>query len=339
MVGTDWLGLYSNAIFFSDTGDGQKTSFSTYGENWLNGTVDTFGDVLTPSGMYYIPKGVLADEPYVSFYMRDQEYVGTDQSALSDQCLSFGDRHGFWYQGTGNSGIQTLGTLLNVGSAGYYAFAGPVATSTPAATYLASIVSAAVYIAANYSLVLANNTPDKGMLLQTWASNSDMGLSTLAANSNIALGTTSATSHINLTTAAATSNINLTSAFGVYTTSVGATTIISTAGSVNVVGHDNIVLWSWGGTTGYVPTSSISLIGGDTTITSTGATEINGGGITLTTEGDINIVCTYGVTDTKISLPATPGGLYITGLGATVPIGSYKYLIIDEATGEIRIRS
>jgi uncharacterized protein (DUF2345 family) len=49
IVGTDWLNLYSNAIFFSETGDGKSTSFTTNGHDWLWGGGDY------PVGLYYEP--------------------------------------------------------------------------------------------------------------------------------------------------------------------------------------------------------------------------------------------------------------------------------------------
>jgi hypothetical protein len=197
MVGTDWLALYSNAIFFSDTGDGKDTSFTTYGEGWLNDT-----SLPAPSGLYYIPKGPTLDDPYITFYMRDTYYGQTDQ------CLSFGARHGFWYQGTGNSAIQTLGLLLNSSNTGYYAFAGPASTGTPTADYAIAVASAAVYAAASVSFALSNNTPNHSMVLQTWATNSDMLLSTLSANSDISLIASGSSSSINL---ASTSSVNISS--------------------------------------------------------------------------------------------------------------------------------
>lgn len=49
IVGTDWLNLYSNAIFFSETGNGKSTSFTKNGHDWLYGGGDY------PVGLYYKP--------------------------------------------------------------------------------------------------------------------------------------------------------------------------------------------------------------------------------------------------------------------------------------------
>jgi len=56
IVGSDFFNVYSNAIFFSDTGDGKATSFTTEGEGWLNdsGGLGTFG-THTPTGIFYSP--------------------------------------------------------------------------------------------------------------------------------------------------------------------------------------------------------------------------------------------------------------------------------------------
>ena len=51
MVGADFFNVYSNAIFFSDTGDGKRTSFTDAGENWLDG--NSSQDL--PTGLYYRP--------------------------------------------------------------------------------------------------------------------------------------------------------------------------------------------------------------------------------------------------------------------------------------------
>lgn len=55
MVGADFFNVYSNAIFFSDQGDGQYTSFTERGDDWLN---DTTADA--PSGLYYYPQNPLS---------------------------------------------------------------------------------------------------------------------------------------------------------------------------------------------------------------------------------------------------------------------------------------
>ena len=51
MAGADFLNVYSNAIFFSDDGDGSRTSFTVHGKDWLDGT----NTEDTPTGIYYVP--------------------------------------------------------------------------------------------------------------------------------------------------------------------------------------------------------------------------------------------------------------------------------------------
>lgn len=52
VVGADFVNVYSNAIFFSDTGDGKLNSFMVHGHDWINngGNVEDF-----PTGIYYVP--------------------------------------------------------------------------------------------------------------------------------------------------------------------------------------------------------------------------------------------------------------------------------------------
>lgn len=85
MVGADFINVYSNAIFFSDTGDGTTTSFTDRGNTWMNtGASDS-----APSGIYYSPQGTYG--PYFSYAMYDSSL------SVSSQPFSIGDRHGFWY--------------------------------------------------------------------------------------------------------------------------------------------------------------------------------------------------------------------------------------------------
>ncbi len=85
MVGADFINVYSNAIFFSDTGSGETTSFTDRGNTWL----DTGGSATYPSGIYYVPQDT--DGPYFTL-------SGYDSSlGVSSQALAVGDRYGFWY--------------------------------------------------------------------------------------------------------------------------------------------------------------------------------------------------------------------------------------------------
>ena len=69
MVGADFLNVYSNAIFFSEEGDGKLTSWHTTGCNWF---VDHSQP--KPIGMYYMPDGDAStslgniNDPHYQFY-------------------------------------------------------------------------------------------------------------------------------------------------------------------------------------------------------------------------------------------------------------------------------
>jgi hypothetical protein len=94
MVGCDFVNLYSNAIFFSDTGDGVTTSFTTNGSAWLaDGTI-------TPSGLYFIPQGS-SSEPYLAFAACD-----SDLEEGYSKPLEVGDRHGFIYTSSQGGDIK-----------------------------------------------------------------------------------------------------------------------------------------------------------------------------------------------------------------------------------------
>jgi hypothetical protein len=54
IVGADFFNVYSNAIFFSNQGDGKQTSFNQHGTTWLSG-----GGPTTPAGLYYYPEDTL----------------------------------------------------------------------------------------------------------------------------------------------------------------------------------------------------------------------------------------------------------------------------------------
>jgi hypothetical protein len=69
IIGADFFNVYSNAIFFSQQGDGKATSWHEYGEDWLNGTLGDSYDV--PCGIYYIPKSIVSGGSYICFSTRD----------------------------------------------------------------------------------------------------------------------------------------------------------------------------------------------------------------------------------------------------------------------------
>jgi hypothetical protein len=98
MVGCDFLNIYSNAIFFSDTGDGKRTSFTEQGEDWLQSN-DAY-----PSGIYFIPRDG-ATNPYFQFVDYDSTL------ATSNISTSFGYSHGFYYEGTGDIFLTTDGAV------------------------------------------------------------------------------------------------------------------------------------------------------------------------------------------------------------------------------------
>lgn len=101
IVGADFFNVYSNAIFFSDTGDGSRTSFTTNGSSWL----DSNSSTLIPSGLYYTPKGPL-NEPYLSLYCYDHS------TSASTQPFSVGDRHGMWYGSDQGYAMLQLGSTV-----------------------------------------------------------------------------------------------------------------------------------------------------------------------------------------------------------------------------------
>lgn len=98
MVGADFLNVYSNSIFFSDTGNGKTTSYTDNGESWLNtGT-------RVPSGIHYVPNytGASAREPYF--------YFSFDNGSSATQPFKFGDDYGFNYSGDGTGYFYVGGT-------------------------------------------------------------------------------------------------------------------------------------------------------------------------------------------------------------------------------------
>lgn len=90
MVGADFFNVYSNSIFFSDTGEGKTTSFTDNGDNWLD------SGTAVPSGIHYVPNptGSSTSEPYFYFSF----YSG----GSATQPLKFGDEFGFSLKTAGN---------------------------------------------------------------------------------------------------------------------------------------------------------------------------------------------------------------------------------------------
>ena len=82
IVGADFFNVYSNAIFFSDTGEGMTTSFTDIGEDWLNGT-GTF-NTNTPSGIYFVPYSAPGSEGAFVFSIHDGAANSLQPFILSD---------------------------------------------------------------------------------------------------------------------------------------------------------------------------------------------------------------------------------------------------------------
>ena len=103
IVGADFLNVYGNAIFFSDTGDGKRTSFTQYGSNWLNSGSTTY----IPTGIYYVPYSSSAptvSAPYFSFQL-----VDTDNAAsYYANALTVGNYHGLRYAGEGSISLNSV---------------------------------------------------------------------------------------------------------------------------------------------------------------------------------------------------------------------------------------
>lgn len=99
ILGADFINVYSNAVFFSDVGNGTVTSFTTNGKDWLdNNPTDPLTSFYTsgqmnqymPTGMYYHPSGTDIGQRFV-FSLYDSGLSGFSQP------LNFGDRSGFEY--------------------------------------------------------------------------------------------------------------------------------------------------------------------------------------------------------------------------------------------------
>jgi hypothetical protein len=103
VVGADFFNVYSNAIFFSDTGDGELTSFTSRGTTWMN---SANSDANLPTGIYYNPASLLPHYKFALF-----------RSSAATAPFSVGDHYGFVYDSQ-NAGPISLSTT---GIAGVYA--------------------------------------------------------------------------------------------------------------------------------------------------------------------------------------------------------------------------
>jgi hypothetical protein len=106
IVGADFFNVYSNAIFFSDTGDGKATSLTTGGDTWLNGTGTFNSD--TPTGIFFVPYD--SGAPTTT-----SKYVfNVNENGTSRQTLRVGYSSGFYYNGT------DFGAELDTGDFDFY---------------------------------------------------------------------------------------------------------------------------------------------------------------------------------------------------------------------------
>jgi hypothetical protein len=190
MAGVDFLNVYSNAIFFSDTGDGKKTSFTAHGAAWMND-----GDATqTPSGIYFIPREGTT-KPRFNFF----EYDTTE----SHNSLSFGYAHGFAYDGTGivsitttssaslglNSSLAAATTNLIGQSVVFTELGSDTSVSLVAGgTYLDRLVAEAALVDLDYHVIIGTIGDEKKVLIQTSGEESDIFLKTygLVADINLA---------------------------------------------------------------------------------------------------------------------------------------------------------
>lgn len=103
VVGADFFNVYSNAIFFSEIGDGKNTSLTSSGTNWMNAPLHVsamtnyYGsgsfNYYQPTGFYYHPKSTSV--PYSDAFIFSIKDSTT--TAEFSQPLRFGDRSGFHY--------------------------------------------------------------------------------------------------------------------------------------------------------------------------------------------------------------------------------------------------
>jgi hypothetical protein len=96
VVGTDFLALYSNAIFVSDEGDGVTTSLDKQFKNWNNngGQISDISGGGHPSGIFYKPSdmGAVAAGPQgndVGYYFWGFYKAGALPATWSDEALAY----------------------------------------------------------------------------------------------------------------------------------------------------------------------------------------------------------------------------------------------------------
>jgi len=147
IVGADFFNVYSNAIFFSDLGDGETTSFTEQGSNWLNnGTA-----VSTPTGIYFNPNAG-AQLANFSFNFYD--------SVTTLPALSVGPYHGFHYQGAKSWTV--------VGD-----------------TQAERLAAIALESAVNPDLVLTTSSANNPLRISTWGATSPIQIASAQSDVNL----------------------------------------------------------------------------------------------------------------------------------------------------------
>lgn len=106
VVGTDFLNLYSNAIFFSNDGDGTQTMMHSSLSDWL----DNPSSNDRPAGIYYEPNGLLTK----------MRFTISDGSLNTHTSAYFGyTRNNYYYSSSNSGGTQdTTGIYGDIGGTG-----------------------------------------------------------------------------------------------------------------------------------------------------------------------------------------------------------------------------
>lgn len=199
MVGADFFNVYSNAIFFSDDGDGTKTSFTEHGKNWL----DTGTGTYMPSGIYYIPHDG-ATEARFSFVTQEDS-----TTASGDDILRFGGAYGLRYYGE-RLDLITRDTTTYAGN------------SVNIDSSIDSILRNAFYSTYfNYESIILDATENKNLGILSYDGRVDIW----AFNSYHSSNPSSSARHINIKTSCSTTNLTGTQDIGNITLHAGATLI------------------------------------------------------------------------------------------------------------------
>lgn len=135
IVGADYLNLYSNAIFFSEEGDGIKTSFNTR-INWFYDNTSS-----RPTGIYYDP-GTMGGLGALKIYLGDN--TGDDQKSTYVTSRYSSVLSAFNSSGTITSSISLSAGGTNIELRGY---SGDISLDTEEDIYLKSNNN--IYLRAN----------------------------------------------------------------------------------------------------------------------------------------------------------------------------------------------